>query len=243
VEIVATRTRAALCGLLLVVLAASSACRREQDILATGEKLYSQFDEELVIRDFFQDRRDGFFVDVGCGPPIVHSTTFYLEKHLGWSGIGIDAIAEYAPEWEKKRPRSRFFSFIVTDHSDTLDPFYRSGIEGLSSTQQHRPFLGSSGSQLRLEGEEIQLPTITLDKLLDAQGVEEVDFVSMDIEDSEPEALAGFDVERFAPELVCIEAAIPTRERILEYFRSHDYVLIERYLEADPVNWYFTPKH
>lgn len=35
------------------------------DILEKGQKLYSQHDEELIIRHFFDDRRDGFFVDVG----------------------------------------------------------------------------------------------------------------------------------------------------------------------------------
>ncbi len=46
------------------------------------QRLYSVFDEELIIRDFFQDRREGFFLDVGCSEPIKGSNTFYLEKHL-----------------------------------------------------------------------------------------------------------------------------------------------------------------
>ena len=39
------------------------------------EKRYSLFDEELIIRDFFQDRRDGVFLDVGCAWPIGASNT------------------------------------------------------------------------------------------------------------------------------------------------------------------------
>ena len=30
------------------------------------KRLYSTFDEELIIRDYFQDRRGGFYLDVGC---------------------------------------------------------------------------------------------------------------------------------------------------------------------------------
>jgi len=58
------------------------------------KKLYSQFNEELIIRDFFQDRKNGVFLDVGCSKPIENSTTYYLDKHLGWSGIGIGASPE-----------------------------------------------------------------------------------------------------------------------------------------------------
>ena len=64
----------------------------------------------------------------------------------------------------------------------------------------------------------------------------------MDIEEPEPAALAGFDIERFRSELVCIEASPSIQAAILGYFRQHGYVRIDRYLEFDYVNWYFTPE-
>ncbi len=45
-------------------------------LLESEVKLYSQFDEELIIRDFFEDRRGGFFVDVGAWLPHKSSTTY-----------------------------------------------------------------------------------------------------------------------------------------------------------------------
>ena len=49
----------------------------------SGKAQYSQSQEELIIRDFFQDRRKGFFVDVGCAWPGRANNTYYLEKNLG----------------------------------------------------------------------------------------------------------------------------------------------------------------
>jgi hypothetical protein len=63
----------------------------------------------------------------------------------------------------------------------------------------------------------------------------------MDIELAEPKALAGFDVVRFAPELVCIEAHPDVRQRIIDYFHEHGYVIVAKYLRADPKNLYFQP--
>jgi FkbM family methyltransferase len=177
-----------------------------RDILATEQKRYSQFDEELVIRDFFQDRRGGTFVDVGSGPPIRGSTTYYLEKHLGWSGLGVDALPEYAKPYAQRRSRTSFKNFIVTDHSGTVEKFYRvAGAPGLSSTIPDRMFRGQ-----KLAAETIEIPTITLDELLASEGIERFDFLSMDIEGGAPKALAGLDIERFAPELVCIEPCSTT---------------------------------
>lgn len=206
-----------------------------------GTALYSQHNEELVIRGFFHDRRDGFFLDVGCASPIQDSNTYYLEKHLGWSGIGVDALPEFAATWLKKRPRSRFFNFLVSDHSDTVEPFYRSELRGTSSARKDDAGMKGPGGQ-EVKFDELHVPTTTLTRLLDANGVKKIDFLSMDIEGFEPLALAGFDIERFRPELACIEIKPATREKILAYFAAHGYRQIEHYLEADPVNYYFTPR-
>jgi FkbM family methyltransferase len=206
-----------------------------RDILGTGTKLYSLRDEELIIRDFFQDRRNGFFLDVGCAWPVKENNTFYLEKHLGWSGIAVDALPEYAQPW-RKRPRSRFFNYLVSDHSDTVEPFYRADLPDVSS---YRPPNNPGGAPARYE--EIHVPTITLTKLLDGNGVSRIDFMSMDIEGAEPLALAGFDIARFRPELACVEAKGANRAAILAYFNGHGYRRIDRYLERDQVNYYFTP--
>ena len=61
----------------------------------------------------------------------------------------------------------------------------------------------------------------------------------MDIELSEPKALAGFDVGRYRPQLVCIEAQPETRQQILNYFMRHGYIVIGKYLRADPRTLYF----
>jgi FkbM family methyltransferase len=204
-----------------------------------GKPLYSHNKEELIIRDFFGDRRDGFFLDVGCATPIESSNTYYLEKHLGWSGIAVDALPDYGPGWQKHRPRSQFFAFLVSDHSDAMESFYRADkAPDISSTR--RDMKGPAGRQIPLT--ELQVPTITLTKLLEQSRVSKVDFLSMDIEGSEPPALAGFDIDRFKPELACIEIKPDTREKIHAYFAAHGYAWLERYLPHDGVNHYFAPK-
>jgi FkbM family methyltransferase len=208
-----------------------------EDILGTGKKLYSQHDEELVIRDFFQDRRHGTFLDVGCAWPIKASNTFYLEQRLGWRGIAVDALPDYEQAWRKRRRRSRFFNYLVTDHAGTFASFFRSELLGVSTIKPPEEFEGR-----KLKYDEIRVPTITLNQLLDENEMKKVDFVSMDIEGAELLALAGFDIERFKPELLCIEAKPQNRAALMQYFATHGYERIERYFKRDQVNYYFAPK-
>jgi FkbM family methyltransferase len=201
------------------------------------QKRYSLYDEELIIRDFFQDRRDGFFVDVGCAWPVDANNTYYLEKHLGWTGIGIDALSDYAEGWRTQRPGSKFFAYLVTDRSDTQEAFFRSPNTGLSSTDPRLARGDLFGEAL--EPEEIRVPSITLDDLLQREGVTKVDLLAMDIEGHELTALRGFDIERFRPELVVVEGQ---RRAVHRYFRQHGYELLDRYLPFDRVNRYYAAK-
>src|SRR5262245_49184515 len=93
---------------LLFLAACGEQAEEKENLLEHGKKLYSAGKEELIIRDFFKDRRDGYFVDVGCYHWSRHSTTFYLEKHLGWSGIGIDAQERFREGYVTHRPRTKF---------------------------------------------------------------------------------------------------------------------------------------
>lgn len=198
------------------------------------DRRYSTFDEELIIREFFQDRRNGFFLDVGCAWPVTASNTYYLEKHLGWKGIAIDALQEYAKDWKTERPDSRFFNYLVTDHSGASHTFFKSPDSGLSSTSRH--WASAHWLGMSLKPEEIQVRPITLNDLLEREGVEKIDLLAMDLEGHELQALEGIDLERFQPELVVVESP---SQSVLRYFDQYGYEMLERYVAFDIVNRYF----
>ncbi len=219
------------------VVCPASRAESPDAILVCGKSLYSQYDEELIIRDFFHDRRGGTFLDVGAAHYKNNSNTFYLEHHLGWSGDPVHAVAQNGPDYATYRPNTRFYSYLVTDHSGTSVPFYVLKTKYLMSTAS-KDWAEQFGHD---DYETILKPTITLDDLLAKASVAKIDFVSMDIETGEPAALAGFDIERFKPALVCIEVTEGVRDRVATYFASHGYQRIARYQGYDTVNQYFTP--
>lgn len=206
-------------------------------LLSCGRKVYSQYDEELIIRHFFRDRRNGTFADVGAAHYRDNSTTYYLEHHLGWHGVAVDAIAKYGPDYLTYRPGTRFFSYLVTDHSGTMDPFFELKTKFLMSTAS-KEWAERFG---RDDYDTVRRPTITLNDLLAEAGLTHIDFLSMDIETGEPAALAGFDIRRYRPELVCVEVTDGVRDRVRAYFAVNGYERIRRYEPYDSLNWYFHP--
>ncbi len=194
--------------------------------------------DEWVIREFFQDRRGGVFLDVGASHYQEGSNTYYLEHHLDWSGIAIDAMQEFAAGYAQHRPRTRFVAMFASDRADdTAQLFVSASNQFVASVSQASVERETAGGQ----GVARSVPTTTLNRVLEQAGVTKIDLLNMDIELSEPKALAGFDIGRYRPELVCIEAQPETRQQILDYFDEHGYQLVGKYLRVDPTNLYFRP--
>jgi FkbM family methyltransferase len=194
----------------------------------------SQHYEEVCIRDYFQDRKGGFLLDVGASHYKVRSTTHYLDVALGWRGIAVDAIAELGPDYVKHRP-ARSFSVSSSATSPTTDFFVILKNSRLSTADAK--VANAAGAH-----ETRTMKTVTLNDLLESQGVKEIDLLSMDIELWEPRALAGFNIDKYKPELVVIEVHAPVREALYSYFAKHNYVEIEKYTRWDGRNAYFIPR-
>jgi FkbM family methyltransferase len=201
-----------------------------------GPDRNSESVEEWIIRDVFRDRRGGVFLDVGAAHYQEHNNTYFLETSLAWSGVAIDAIPSYAEGYRLRRPRTRFFSFFVSDRSDDVVEFYELRRNNAASSGDRR-FV----ERYREQPVQRRVETITLNDLLGRIGIAHVDFVSVDVELAEPKAMAGFDIRRFAPALVCIEAHPEVRQALLDYFTRNGYVALGKYLRVDERNLYFAP--
>ena len=83
-----------------------------------GPYHYSEREEEWMIRDYF--RIDGTACSSMWAPITIApaSKTYYLESNLGWSGIAIEPQREFAADYGRFRPRTKFFPFFVSDVSN-----------------------------------------------------------------------------------------------------------------------------
>jgi FkbM family methyltransferase len=201
-----------------------------------GDQRSTRYAEEWAIRDFFKDRRDGVFLDVGANDYQKENNTYYLETSLGWSGVAVDAQQEFAEGYRAHRPHTKFVAAFISDVSGTTSPLYVPKANTLTASTSQAFAEGEDGATVKRE-----VPTLTLDDLLAQHHIERLDFASIDIELAEPKALAGFSIDRYRPALVCIEAHKEVRQQILDFFQRHDYVVLGKYLRLDTANLYFAP--
>ena len=67
---------------------------------------YSQFGQDaFVFKEFFENKQNGIFIDIGAHDGESFSNSKFFEKTLNWKGICIEPIPEVFQELKKKSKR------------------------------------------------------------------------------------------------------------------------------------------
>ena len=98
-----------------------------------GPSRVSQGVEEWILKDFFQNRRNGVFVDVGANHHQTGSNTYYLETVMGWSGVAIEPQVKFAAGYREHRPRTTFVPLFISNVSNQQATLYVTEFDGVAS--------------------------------------------------------------------------------------------------------------
>lgn len=86
---------------------------------------YSQAKQDLFAIHMLKSKKDGTFLDIGCGHPYDINNTYLLENKFDWSGICIDINNCFSNIW-KERKKSKFIN------DDALNLNYYDLLENLA---------------------------------------------------------------------------------------------------------------
>jgi len=156
-----------------------------------------QQDEEQRLRDFFDNARNGFFVEVGVRQPGRGSKTWPLEA-TGWTGVLVEPQPDIAAFLITARSAKVFATACVAPGS-AGEPLPLRVASPLASID-----VGQSSSDTP-SNYVIVVPTRTLDDILrEAEAPTPFDLLALDAYGQELDALAGFDFARWRPRLILV---------------------------------------
>lgn len=164
---------------------------------------YSQHYEDLILDRIFQSQKIGLYLDIGCHDPKRNNNTYRLYQR-GWSGICVDASADYAEDFKTVRPRDTYVQVGIGKQTNTSMSFYEFSAPALSTFSIHlaRQFQAQGHALVQT----VQVPIITLSELCNTHVKErQIDLLCLDIEGYDLEALESFDWEKYKPRAICVE--------------------------------------
>ncbi len=165
---------------------------------------YAQNFEDVMLRRVFEDRNNGFYVDVGAMDPVLESVTKYFYDQ-GWSGINIEPNEWFYKKLIEDRPRDINLKVAVGGHAEIrpLHVFQEYGISTFDESNRDR------FTQLGYQAEEKTVEVTTLAAVCEHYVTRRIDFLKVDCEGWEKAALEGADWDRFRPTIVIVEATEP----------------------------------
>lgn len=211
---------------------------------------YSQNGEDVRIwrafRTLTPPAASGHFtyVDVGANHPYDLSITASLYDQ-GWRGLLVEADPYFAGQLRRFRPHDQVVEVAASDRTGEIT-FHRvlgTGLGTLSGSEAH------AAEDAGFAVEEFLAPTKPLNQILEEYFANrpgsDIHFMSIDVEGAEPLVLAGLDLNRFRPWVICVEAIdAETKEPNHQTWQSHLLAGNYRDVAFDGINrWYVAEEH
>ena len=204
-------------------------------ILKKSKKRYHYADngEDIIIQGLFNNKNDGFYIDVGCYHPIRASLTHLLYKK-GWKGVNIDISKDTINLFNIARPNDKNINVGIADKQGE-DFYYQS-----SHINQANSFKFYDNVK------KVKVQITTLDNIIKNLGIKEIDFLNIDVEYRDFKALQGLDLNNVRPSLIAIEdndaydIADVVNSDIYKYMTDKEYFL---YSKLNCTNFYLDKKY
>lgn len=179
-------------------------------------KYYSQHGEDFLLSEIFKDKKNGFFVEVGCIDGRRFSNSLTFEKR-GWRGLCVEAHADYIKLLKKNRANSIICHCAAGEKDEDQVTFFANARGSLSTLDKSKESNFRKNYGKYFSGfEEQKVKKRRLDTLFREHNINEIDFISLDIEGYEVEALMGIDFQQYKPLVFVIESDSANHELQLD---------------------------
>lgn len=164
-------------------------------------KSYSMDGEDLFIDDYFRDKKNGLYIDVGCYHPLHRNNTFLLHRR-GWRGINIDIHKFSIDLFNYLRPNDFNYNLAVSNKNEIIEMYFQKHLSQLSTIEHYQAKKVFQGNIKRS-----QIQALKLDSILESTKLDDIkiDLLDIDVEGADLKVLEGFSIEKYKPELICIE--------------------------------------
>jgi FkbM family methyltransferase len=165
---------------------------------------YSQIGQDLEVLKFYNNKKNGFFIEIGASDGIELSNTYLLEKMFDWKGICVEPIPDRFNLLTKNRPNSLCYDYAVynTSNKHVIFDIAKTSdlLSGISECIDcYKDIVDSNKKQ-------IVVNTISLNHLLEKSNAPSfIDYLSLDTEGSEFEILKSIDFQKYTFGLIDVE--------------------------------------
>ena len=162
---------------------------------------YAMEGEDLEVVKILKNIENGFYVDAGGFHPLDRNNTYLLYKKK-WRGINID-LSEFSIDlFNFIRPDDININVAVTNEDGEVNYYYMKKLSQLSTIKKDIAIKGMHGNI-----KEKKIISKKLTSIIDNTKYKnkKIDFLNIDLEGADFDALKSLDFEIYRPKLICVE--------------------------------------
>lgn len=193
---------------------------------------FSEHGEDILIHRLLLWKKKGFYIDCGCYHPRKMSMTARL-RNFGWSGMNIDADKRVIDVFNLELSNYINVNTAISDVDGEVDlQRYEDPVINTISKKQlkHLNAIEDSGNLFTKKLDCIKIKSKSLSSLIEEYSILEVDFLNLDIEEVELDALKGFPWDKLSPNVIACEMhrlnlETCSENEIVQFLKDKGYIL------------------
>lgn len=164
---------------------------------------YSQWGEDLFINEFFKDKIDGIYLDIGCFHPVMYSNTCLLYRK-GWRGINIDINPTSIDLFNILRPKDTNLCTTINETKETFEIYYDDPFSPVNTLDKQ--FYENLENKTDKDTKKLFVESKSMNEILNISKIDKsIDFINLDVEGMDYKILKNINLNQLKPKLISIE--------------------------------------
>jgi FkbM family methyltransferase len=193
-----------------------------------NEKFFSQAGQDKIIKNhFFQNNKNGFFIEIGAYDGIIGSNCCHFEKFLNWEGIAIEASKI---QYDKLKNNRKCKTVNKAISNKIKDVEFVEVIEGLTQmsgiNNENNTAIEIINNNKNSKTKISKITTTTFEEEIKSNL--EIDYLSIDIEGEELDLLKSIDFNKYTIKVISVENNVPDKFNYNTFFKSKNFSFFDR---------------
>jgi len=194
-----------------------------------NERYPSQAGQDKIIKEvFFNNKRNGFFIEIGAYDGIIGSNCYHFERFLNWNGIAIEA-SNIQFEKLKKNRKCKLLNDAISEEVKEVQ--FMEVIEGLTQMSginnnffERNLNIISNNQTSKIKS--FNIKTITFDQVVSKNF--DIDYLSIDIEGGEMALLKSINFNDYEIKVISVENNVPEEQNFKNFFDDKNFIYFDR---------------
>ncbi len=172
-----------------------------------NRKQYSQWGEDKLIAEYFKEKQDGKYLDIGCFNPFMYSNTCLLYKK-GWNGINIDINPTSIDLFNIARPKDINLCTTINETKKIFKIYLDHPFSPVNTLNEK--FYEKQKVNFFDDKKILTVESKSIDEVLNlSHDKKKIDFINIDVEGNDYQVLSQIKLEELRPKLISIETHYP----------------------------------